>query len=79
MAGTGKVEKVSVWFGQDSADQPAVYFSFLIDEGQDRQRVGLVRTRLIQELRDDLLARGFEQYPIVQILNRADWERRFGA
>ncbi|MBD0273524.1 MAG: hypothetical protein ICV73_16545 [Acetobacteraceae bacterium] len=77
--GLGKVEKVSVWFGQDSADEPAVYFSFLIDQGQDRQQAGLIRTRLIQELRDELLARGQERYPIEQVLDRADWERQFGA
>jgi hypothetical protein len=79
VAGVGEIEKVSVSFGHDSADQPALYFSFLIDQGQDRQRTGVVHTRLIQKLRDALLARGYEQYPIVRVLSRADWERQFGA
>ena len=78
VAGVGEVEEVWVSLGQDSTDQPAVYFSFLIDQGQDRQQAGLIRTRLLRGLRDELLARGYEHYPFVQILDRADWERRFG-
>lgn len=77
--GLGKVEKVLAEFGVDSADEPAAHFSFLIDEGQDLGQVGIAYTRLIQRLRDELLARGYEHYPFVQVLSRADWERRFAS
>lgn len=77
--GLGKVEKVLAEFGVDSAYEPAAYFTFLLEEGRDREQVGLTRARLIQRLRDTLLARGYEHYPYIRILDRADWQSRYGA
>lgn len=77
--GLGRGEKVSAEFGVDSAYEPAAYFTFLIEEGRDRGQVGAARTRLARRLRDELLARGYEHYPYIQILDRADWRSRFGA
>lgn len=79
VAGLGAVERVTVTTGQDSTDQPAYFFSFLIDRDRDRQGAGLGHIRLVQKLRDELMARDDGHYPIVQILNRADWEKREGA
>ena len=79
VAGLGTVDRVTVVAGQDSTDRPAYFFSFLIDQGRDPRRGGLARIRLVQRLRDALLARDDGHYPIVEILNRADWERREGA
>ncbi len=72
-------EHVEVRDGLDSTDQLAYYFTFLVDRDRERQRAGLVRTRLVQKLRDALMARGDDHYPVVQILDRADWEKRAGA
>jgi hypothetical protein len=48
----------------------------LINPDRARQRPGLIRTRLIQKLLDDLSARGDEHLPVIQILNREDWTKR---
>lgn len=77
--GLGRVEDVKVRVGQNSTDQPAYFFSFLIDRDRDREQAGLTRIRLIQKLRDELVARHDEHYPIVQVLNRTDWEKRESA
>ena len=58
VVGTGKVEQVEVVTGHDSSDRPAYFFSFLIDHDRDRKRAALVRTRLAQNIRDRLIARG---------------------
>ncbi len=79
VAGLGTVDRVRVVTGQDSTDHPVYFFSFLIDQDRDPQRVGLTRVRLVQKLRDALIARDDGHYPIVEILNRADWEQRESA
>jgi hypothetical protein len=79
VAGPGAVERVEVTRGEDASERPVYYFSFLIDQDRARQRAGLVRTRLIQKLRDDLVARGDGHYPVIQILNKADWAARANA
>ena len=76
IAGKEAVQDVEVAVGQDLSERPAYYFSFLIDQSRARQRAGLVRTRLVQKLRDDLIARGDEHYPVIRILDRTDWDRR---
>ena len=76
IAGEDAVEQVEVVAGTDYTDRPVYYFSFLIDQGRARERAGLVFTRLIQKLRDDLVARGDEHLPVVRILDRTDWPRR---
>ncbi|MDO9713305.1 hypothetical protein [Paracraurococcus lichenis] len=79
VTGDDLAEHVRVLAGQDSSDRPALYFSFVIDRDNDRQRAGLLQTRLTQKLRDLLTDRRIGEYPIVKIVSRADWERREGA
>ena len=79
VAGKGSVEQVEIVSGEEASGRPILHFSFLIDQGRARQRAGLVRTRLVQRLRDDPIAQGYGQYPIVRILNRTDWDRRANA
>jgi hypothetical protein len=40
------------------------------------QRAGLRRTRLIQKLRDRLVASNDGHYPVITILDRTDWDKR---
>lgn len=74
--GPGKVKRVDVVTGQDSTDQPAHYFSFLLDQDRDRQVAALLRTRLAQKLRDELLAHDDPGYPFIRILSQQDWDKR---
>jgi hypothetical protein len=75
----GGVEQVEVESGEDSYDRPAYFFSFLIDQGLTRMRPGLLYTRLVQKLRDDLVARGDDHFAVIRIFNREDWGRRSDA
>jgi hypothetical protein len=72
IAGADAVEQVSVTTDQDSDDRPVYRFSFLIDPDRSQARMGLVRIRLRQTLRDALVARGDEHSPVIQFLERAD-------
>ena len=78
VAGEEAVQEVEVMAGEES-ERPVYYFSFLIDQDRARQRAGLLRSRLIQELRDGLIARNDGHYPIIRILSRADWDKRASA
>jgi hypothetical protein len=71
-----KIEQIEVIASQDSSDQPAYFFSFLFNDDRDRQIGALLRTRLAQQLRDALLARGDASYPFIRFLSRQDWEKR---
>ena len=51
----------------------------MIDWARDRQRMGLLHTRLTQMLRDLLIDKKVAEYPIVEIVSRADWDQRTGA
>lgn len=75
LVGAERVEQVDVVAGADSSDEPAYFFSFLMHEGEDRQRAALIRTRLAQRIRDELIRRGDEVYPFVRVLRHEDWER----
>ena len=74
--GRGKVKRVDVVSGADSTDQPAHYFSFLLDQDRDRQVAALLRTRLAQKLRDELLAHDAPGYPYIRIRSEQDWDKR---
>ena len=76
VAGADAVEQVEVLPGGDSLDRPAYFFSFLIDRDRARQQVAVIHIRLLQALREELIARGDEHRPMVRILNRTDWPRR---
>ena len=70
------VEQVEVVASWDTWDRPVYNFSFLINEGRTQARLGLLRTRLVQSLRDELVKRNDAHFPILQFFNREDWDRR---
>ena len=78
IAGEGAVQEVEVVPGEDF-ERPVYYFSFLIDQDRARQRAGLLHSRLVQKLRDELIARNDGHYPVIRILSRADWDKRASA
>jgi hypothetical protein len=76
IAGAGSIEQVEVVPGEDAWDRPAYVFSVLINLERSGQRPGFVLIRLTQKLRDELSARGDPRYPIVHLLDQADWPKR---
>jgi hypothetical protein len=79
LVGADTVKAVEVKTGFDSSDEPAYHFWFRWDQDPDWQLMGLMRMRLGQKLRDELMARGDEGYPYIHILTPQDWEKRAGA
>jgi hypothetical protein len=75
VAGAENAEAVEASEIADRTDKPAYFFSFLIEQDRGHLGPGLLRTRLAQRLRDELIARGDYRYPLVQIINRDDWDR----
>jgi hypothetical protein len=67
---------VEVYVGQDSVDQEAYFFSFLIDWNNKYQSLGELHIQLAQSLRDQLIARHDEHYPVVEIISPTDWRKR---
>jgi hypothetical protein len=55
IAGAEAVREVEVVPGYDS-DRPVYYFSFLIDQDRAQLRSGLLLSRLVQKLRDELIS-----------------------
>jgi len=78
IAGEDAVQEVEVVPGYDF-DRQVYYFSFLIDQDRSLQRAGLLRSRLVQRLRDELIARNDAHFPVIAILSRADWDNRASA
>lgn len=70
------VEQVEVAAGEDSTDRPIYRFSFLINHDRLQERIGMVVTRLHQRLRDELIELGDPHYPVIQIWDRRDWDKR---
>jgi hypothetical protein len=79
VAGTDSVEGVEVFSDEDDMGRPAYRFVFLINQERAKLSPGLVRIRLIQHLLDDLITRGDDHMPMIEILDRTDWHRRPGA
>jgi hypothetical protein len=79
VAGDEAVAEVEVERGEDGSERPVVYFSFLIEQDRTQQRAGLIRTRLVQKLRDDMVAGGYGELPVVRVLSREDWNKRSNA
>ena len=75
VAGVGVVQQVRVEFDEDADARPVYRFSFLIDPNRLQTRAGLLRTRLIQKLRDELVSRQDGHLPVIKILNQADWDQ----
>jgi hypothetical protein len=78
VVGEGQAQEIEVTTGLDSSDQPAYYFSFLIEQEGDPMRAALSRTLLAQKIRDILLSHGDDRYPFIQVLGREDWGKRLG-
>ena len=78
IAGQDAVQEVEVMPGYDF-ERPVYYFSFLIDQDRARLRPGLLLSRFGQKLRDELIARNDERFPIIRILDRTDWGKRTSA
>ncbi len=74
--GPRKVKRVDVVTGPDSTNDPAHYFSFLAEEDGDRQVAALLRIRLAQKLRDELMAHDDASYPYIRVLSEQDWDKR---
>lgn len=72
------VKRVAVRYGEDSTMHPVHVFFFLIERYRDGQSIGEARLRLIQRLRDELLAAGDHHSPAVQMLDPADWGKVLG-
>jgi hypothetical protein len=79
VAGDDAVEQVEVEVGEDSSDRPVYYFSFLINRDRGQKRPDLLYTRLVQKVRDDLVARGDDHLPLIRIFSREDWSKRANA
>jgi hypothetical protein len=62
IAGETAVREVEVVPGEDF-ERPVYYISFLIDQDKARQRAGLLHSRLVQRLRDELIARDDGHFP----------------
>lgn len=69
------VKQVVVRYGEDAMWRSIKVFRVLIEHYRDGQDIGMARIRLIQRLKDDLLAIGDDQHPAVQMLDPADWNR----
>ena len=74
--GPGKVKDVEVIDIDASDNQPAYLFSILYEGARDAQQMALLRIRLDQKLRDELLARGDDGYPLISVLSPQDWDKR---
>jgi hypothetical protein len=64
--GASAVKEVVVTMGQESVDQDAYFFSFLIDGDVGSQPLSELHIRLSQEIRDRLIARHDYTYPFVE-------------
>jgi hypothetical protein len=78
IAGEEAVQRVEVVPGE-RLDRPVYYFSFLIDKERSRLRQGLLLSRLVQRLGDELTLRGDERRPVIRLLDHADWDQRWRA
>lgn len=74
--GTGRVKDVEVIDIDASDTQPAYLFSILYEGARDPQQMALLRIRLELKLRDELLARGDDGYPLISVLGPQDWDKR---
>lgn len=78
VAGEDAVEEVEVVEGYEF-DRPVYHFDVLIDADRSILRLGLVHARLMQKLRDGLIARDDEHFPVIRLLDCTDWDKRTGA
>jgi hypothetical protein len=74
IAGADAIGGVRVAEGVDWTDQPTYTFTYLVDFDRIGDRLGHVRMRIAQKLRDELIERADEHYPHIRTLNRHDWD-----
>lgn len=79
VCGSERVKDIKVKSGEDFTGRPTHSFSFLIDQDRNGTDVGMLRIRLSQELRDELMAHNDEHYPSTRVLDRVDWNKVEGA
>jgi len=79
IVGDGRAEAIEVTPGVDHTGKPAYYFAFLIEQDRDPSLAALKRTRLAQNIRDQLVQSGDEGYPFVRVLGHRDWGKRLSA
>ena len=77
--GPERVKNIKVKTGEDFTGRPTHFFSFLIDQDRSGTKVGMLHIRLIQELRDELMAHNDDHYPFTRVFDRADWDKVEGA
>jgi hypothetical protein len=65
----GNVDKVEVDTGVNEEGQPAYYFQLYVDQGGDKAKATLLRTRLRQKIRDLLIDEKDERYPYVRFMD----------
>ena len=75
-AGPEAFGRVEVEIGVDVRYRPADEFTFLINQDRAKPRAGLVRIRLGLKHLDEVAAQGDEHLPVLDILDRTDWEKR---
>ena len=76
VVGDDAVKQVQVHDTEDTSGQPTYYFSFAIDQDRSRERLGLIIPRVMQNLLDELGARGDEHRALVRVLSPDDWQKR---
>ena len=76
VGGAGVVGAIRVEPGVDADERPAYHFRFLINQDRSILGPGLLRIRLHLRLLEDLSILGDEHEPVLEMLDRADWDRR---
>ena len=78
IAGEDAVRQVEVVPGE-RLDRPVYVFSYLFDKDRSRLRPGLVLSRLVQRLGEELSNRGDEHRPVIRLLDQVDWDKHRSA
>jgi hypothetical protein len=77
VAGAGAVLRVQVEPGLGSIDEPAYFFSFVIDRDLALPHPpGMLYLEIERKIRDTLIGRGDETYPFLKIITPAEWNHR---
>lgn len=66
---------VEVRHVENAEGDPTYKFRFVMDQARVGEGSGRLRVRLGQKLRDELLAKGDEHHPMLELLSRDDWDR----
>lgn len=74
----GKISDVEVSGIIDSSNEFTYLFSFLLDRQKDggNLSVGRAYIHLSQALRDGLMDRGDDRFPLIRLFTKEDWAKR---